>query len=365
VPTVTGTATFSGCVGLGVTSGTAAFTAALSNPANCDTVFPNFTESVIIGTVVITWNTGQTSTLRGEFPAFNDVVTGGLFTGATVNEEIGSFGPVGACQPNPGSTFTFRQPGPLTFTLPAGTAVCASGQPCSTTRARSASVQYPGLKVVVSGTPSNGSATVDLDVGSGTLACPNVPAKPRPIATVRDSFAPSDRLIIIATLPSAASTAAEQVCFNSTAPFLSGSSPKVPKAGTGFLLACSQVANVAPCVLSSKQVGINVVVKFVIAGGDPRFYIALPKGRQVWLSQYANGKVGTAYSAQLQTSGGIAPIHWSVASGNLPGGCTLNAKTGSITGKPTTKGKFTAVVKATDAERTPQTASISVPITIT
>ena len=58
-----------------------------------------------------------------------------------------------------------------------------------------------------------------------------------------------------------------------------------------------------------------------------------PKGRQLWEASGALGKVGTAYHAQLVTSGGLSPIHWTVASGALPKGCTLNPLTGVISRK--------------------------------
>ena len=106
-------------------------------------------------------------------------------------------------------------------------------------------------------------------------------------------------------------------------------------------------------------------MKFVVPGGDPRFYIVCPHGRQVWLSHYGTAHLGKKYAAQLQSSGGRSPIHWKVSSGKLPSGCNLNTKTGAITGAPTRKGRYSAVVRATDSEDPPQTASINVPITVT
>ena len=75
-----------------------------------------------------------------------------------------------------------------------------------------------------------------------------------------------------------------------------------------------------------------------------------------------SGQVGTVYSAALVTSGGVPPYTWSLASGNLPSGLTLNASTGVISGTPTTPGTSNFAVKVTDSE-TPavsQTASLSI-----
>lgn len=51
-----------------------------------------------------------------------------------------------------------------------------------------------------------------------------------------------------------------------------------------------------------------------------------------------NGSVGSAYSQTLAVSGGQAPYAWSVNSGALPPGLSLNTGTGAIAGTPTTAG---------------------------
>ena len=57
-----------------------------------------------------------------------------------------------------------------------------------------------------------------------------------------------------------------------------------------------------------------------------------------------SGRVNTSYSAQLQAS--TAGATWSVSSGNLPAGLTLNSSTGAITGTPTAANTYTFTVKA-------------------
>jgi uncharacterized protein YjdB len=44
------------------------------------------------------------------------------------------------------------------------------------------------------------------------------------------------------------------------------------------------------------------------------------------------GVVGTPYSQTLGATGGKTPYTWSITSGTLPAGLTLNASTGQITG---------------------------------
>ena len=61
------------------------------------------------------------------------------------------------------------------------------------------------------------------------------------------------------------------------------------------------------------------------------------------------GSVERAYSAALAASGGTAPLKWSVQSGALPSGLTLNDSTGVIAGTPDQEGSYTFTVRVTDA----------------
>jgi hypothetical protein len=77
-----------------------------------------------------------------------------------------------------------------------------------------------------------------------------------------------------------------------------------------------------------------------------------------------DGVVGTAYSQTLTEQNGLAPFAWSVASGSLPAGLTLDASTGAITGTPTQPGVNSFTVQVTDAESVPAVASASLSITV-
>jgi len=68
----------------------------------------------------------------------------------------------------------------------------------------------------------------------------------------------------------------------------------------------------------------------------------------VTCSAINTGTVGMPFnSPALTVTGGTAPYTFSVSSGTLPAGLTLNASTGAITGTPTAPGTFT--IKVTDA----------------
>src|SRR5579863_7346624 len=61
------------------------------------------------------------------------------------------------------------------------------------------------------------------------------------------------------------------------------------------------------------------------------------------------GEVSVPYTDQLTATGGTAPLAWSVSSGSLPPGLTLNPSTGLLSGTPTTAGSYPFTVLVTDA----------------
>jgi len=60
------------------------------------------------------------------------------------------------------------------------------------------------------------------------------------------------------------------------------------------------------------------------------------------------GTVGAAYSQTISATGGSGPYTFSVTSGTLPNGLTLNGSSGALSGSPTTSGIFTFTIGAFD-----------------
>src|ERR1019366_5800411 len=76
-----------------------------------------------------------------------------------------------------------------------------------------------------------------------------------------------------------------------------------------------------------------------------------------------NGNVGVIYKQTLVATGGVQPYTWSVISGSLPAGLTLNSTTGAISGTPTSAGTSSFRVQVTDSQGS--TAARSYTVTTT
>jgi len=73
-------------------------------------------------------------------------------------------------------------------------------------------------------------------------------------------------------------------------------------------------------------------------------------------------QVGVAYSSALVASGGVAPYSFSITSGSLPSGLTLNSSTGAITGTPTTAATYSFTAQVADSQGNTATSSCSIAV---
>lgn len=81
-------------------------------------------------------------------------------------------------------------------------------------------------------------------------------------------------------------------------------------------------------------------------------------------SPLPNGTVNAAYSVTLSGVGGVLPYTWSVLTGSLPFGLTLNGSTGSISGTPTTAQTANFTIQLADNAAHTATAAFTLTIAV-
>ncbi|MCZ2147194.1 MAG: Ig domain-containing protein [Bryobacterales bacterium] len=176
-----------------------------------------------------------------------------------------------------------------------------------------------------------------------------------------------------------------------TAPVLSGLSPTSAVSGSAALSITLTGSNFAPNALvywnlsipltttffSATQLSANVPANLLASPGvaliqvrnadggqsNPLTFTVTPPPVSILTDTLTAAVIGRAYTFSLTASGGSPAYFWTVSSGALPAGLTLNPATGIISGIPTATGTASFTVRVTDSLQT--TAEKAFQLTVT
>ena len=101
--------------------------------------------------------------------------------------------------------------------------------------------------------------------------------------------------------------------------------------------------------------GISNITVQVTDRGDPArtaiqtLSITLNEALSIATTAMQGGSVGVTYSQNLTAKGGTPPYSWSISTGSIPTGLSLNANSGLISGSPSVAGTFNFTVRVSDS----------------
>jgi subtilisin family serine protease len=144
---------------------------------------------------------------------------------------------------------------------------------------------------------------------------------------------------------------------NSSACTASGSWSSMPSPSGG-----SQV--VTPTATGTYTYTLSCTSSAGTQNGSATLTVQAVPALSITSSSLGSGTVGTSYNATLTATGGIAPYSWSITSGTLPAGLSLNASTGAISGTPTAAASGSLTFQVSDSEKSVQTKTSTLSLSI-
>jgi hypothetical protein len=128
-----------------------------------------------------------------------------------------------------------------------------------------------------------------------------------------------------------------------------------PSSGTSGSTEQVTVNYTAPTVTSTTTATVTATSVYTPAQ-SVNIVLTVAPALHISTTTLPTGAVSSVYSTTLATSGGTGSVTWSVSSGSLPTGITLNASSGTLSGTPTTAGTYTFTIAAQDSSAVPATA---------
>ena len=116
----------------------------------------------------------------------------------------------------------------------------------------------------------------------------------------------------------------------------------------GLALASDGTITGTPTATRTANLSVRVVDSAGESGTQASSILVQPPTLTVATSSLPDAAQGSAYSAQLEASGGNSPYGWSITAGALPDGLAL-ASDGTITGTPTATGTANLSVRVVDS----------------
>jgi hypothetical protein len=124
--------------------------------------------------------------------------------------------------------------------------------------------------------------------------------------------------------------------------------PTGPTGASPFTIEVTEASTPAQSASEALSITVNPAATLTITNTSP----------------LTNGNINAPYSATLLSTGGVAPITWSVTGGAFPTGVSLNGSTGAISGTPTESGIFSVTFQAADSGSPQQLATKALGLTI-
>ena len=138
---------------------------------------------------------------------------------------------------------------------------------------------------------------------------------------------------------------------------------------TGLSLSSAGTISGVPTVSGTSTFTAQVADTSPASSGGPataqgQFALTVVTVVSIVTSALPSGSAGVAYLEGVGATGGTPPYTWSLKSGNLPTGLTMQSSSGVISGTPTAQGSSTFTVSAQDSSPTKQSQSATLALVI-